>query len=355
MEDLRDPKLVSKAVEKIKALAGKDKFKFCHVCGTHEYTITRYGLRSLLPENIEVIAGPGCPVCITPARDIEEAIYLAEQGVVVCSFGDVIRVPGGNSSLAEAKAKGAEVRVVYGPIDALRMAAENPSKDIVFFATGFETTSPTTAATVVSNPPENFSLLVSHRLIPPAMELMVGVGEHRLDGFIAPGHVSTIIGTEPYEILPRAYQMPTVIAGFEPIDVLMGIVMLLKQIREKDYRVDNVYSRSVRKEGNPKARALLDKVYRVVSGEWRGIGRIPFSALELNENFRRYDAREKYEIEIGDIMDLDPQCSCHLVIIGRLYPKDCKLFGKACTPSRPRGPCMVSIEGTCYIAYRYGG
>lgn len=354
MKDLRSPELVKKAVDKIEELSEGRKFKFCHVCGTHEYTITRYGLRSILPENVEVVAGPGCPVCITPARDIEEAVELARRGVIVCSFGDVVRVPGSGSSLGKVKAEGGDVRIVYGPSDAVKIAKENPSRDVIFFATGFETTSPTTAATVLSEPPENFSLLVSHRLIPPAMELMVGVGEHRLDGFIAPGHVSTIIGTRPYEIFPRAYQMPTVIAGFEPLDVLMGLIMLLKQIRDRDYRVDNAYTRSVREEGNVKAKKAIEDAFNVVSGEWRGIGRIPGSALELKEEFHIYDARKKYDIDVGDVRDLDPKCSCHLVIIGKLYPEDCAMFGKACTPSHPRGPCMVSNEGTCHIAYRYG-
>jgi hydrogenase expression/formation protein HypD len=352
--DFKDRGLAKDIVKTIKKLSSGRKFKFCHICGTHEYTITRYGLRSLLPENVEVVAGPGCPVCITPARELDKAILLAQEGVTIATFGDVVRVPGSKSSLVEAKTQGGRVQVVYSPEDAVKAAEKNPDTEVVFFATGFETTAPTTASIILNGPPENFSVLIVHRLIPPAMEFMVGVGEHRFDGFIAPGHVSTIIGTKPYQVFPKAYQMPTVVAGFEPTDVLMAILMLIKQIREGDFRVDNEYSRLVTEDGNLKAQAAMEKAFEVVGGYWRGIGRILDSALKLRDKFKEYDARLKYDIDIGEVRELDPRCSCHLVIIGKVYPTECALFGKACTPQRPRGPCMVSIEGTCHIAYRYG-
>jgi hydrogenase expression/formation protein HypD len=352
--EFKDRLLAEKIVENIEKLAKDKEFRFCHICGTHEYSITRNGLRSMLPKNIEVVAGPGCPVCITPAEDLDRMIRLAEEGVIVTTFGDVVRVPGSYSSLADARAKGALVKMVYGPQDAVEIAKKHPKKDVVFFATGFETTAPTTANVLLNELPKNFSTLVVHRVIPPAMEFMVGVGENRYEGFIAPGHVSTIIGTEPYEIFPKVYQMPTVVAGFEPADVLMSILMLIKQIKERDYKVDNTYTRLVTKDGNPKAVAAMEQAFETVGGNWRGIGRIPDSALKIRKEWSDYDALEKYDIDIEYVQELDPNCSCHLVIVGKLYPHQCSMFDRACTPKRPLGPCMVSNEGTCSIAFRYG-
>jgi hydrogenase expression/formation protein HypD len=353
--DFKDRLLAEKIVSAIEKLSSGKEFRFCHICGTHEYAITRNGLRSMLPENVEVVAGPGCPVCITPAGEIDRAIHLAKTGVIVTTFGDVVRVPGSSSSLAEARANGGLVKMVYGPQDAIDIARENPKKEVVFFATGFETTSPTTASVILNEPPKNWSALVVHRTIPPAMEFMVGVGENRFDGFIAPGHVSTIIGTKPYELFPRTYQMPTVVAGFEPTDVLMSILILIKQIKEKDFTVANEYTRLVAEEGNPKALAAMDEAFEEVGGNWRGIGRIPGSSLQIRDEYSDYDASKKYDIDIGNVQELDPKCSCHLVIVGKVYPQDCAMFGRGCTPAKPKGPCMVSNEGTCHIAYRYGG
>ena len=345
----RDPELARKIAAHIESLAPPYDVKFCHVCGTHEWTITHYGLRTLLPETVNVIAGPGCPVCVTPAAEIDEAISLALRGVTVLTFGDVIRVPGSESSLQEARASGGDVRVVYSVSDAVRMAERDPDKDFVFLAIGFETTAPATAVEVLNKPPENLSFLVSHRLIPPAMELLLGVGDLHIDGFIAPGHVSTIIGMKPYQIFPEAYRMPTVVAGFEPLDVLFAISMLLRQIRDGDARLENEYKRSVTWEGNVKAQQVFKRVFRVVSRRWRGLGRIPSSALALREEFAPYDAREKYDINVGHSRDLLPGCLCHLVMIGKINPPECPLFMKACTPSAPKGACMVSVEGTCRI------
>ncbi|MGB9842068.1 MAG: hydrogenase formation protein HypD [Candidatus Bathyarchaeales archaeon] len=346
----RDPTLAREIAMKIRETAPKDEqVKFCHVCGTHEWTITHYGLRSLLPRNVEVIAGPGCPVCIVPAAEIDEAVQLAQKGVVVTCFGDVLRVPGSTMSLLEAKAAGADVRVVYSVSDAVEMAKRERDKEFVFFAVGFETTAPATAVEVLDKPPENFSFLVSHRLIPPAMELLLGVGDLNISGFIAPGHVSAIIGLKPYELFPRVYRMPTVVAGFEPIDVLMGIYMLLKQLKEGAARLENEYARVVKWEGNPRALQMMAQAFAVTGGNWRGIGRLPNSALRLRDEFRTYDAREKFNMHIAQGKDILLGCECHLVIIGKIKPDECPMFMKACTPAKPVGACMVSSEGTCRV------
>jgi len=345
----RDPALAKKVVDHIRNLAPSYDIKFCHVCGTHEWTITHYGLRSLLPETIDVIAGPGCPVCVLPAAEIDEAISLALNGVTVVTFGDLLRVPGSEKSLQEAKASGGDVRIVYGIGDAVKMAQKEPDKDFVFFAIGFETTAPSTAIEILNKPPENLCFLVSHRLIPPAMELLLGVGDLHIDGFIAPGHVSTIIGMKPYEIFSKAYRMPTVVAGFEPLDVLFAISMLLQQIKEGETRLENEYKRSVTWEGNVKAQQLMEQVFSVVDGRWRGLGKLPSSALALKEEFTAYDARKKYGVKIEGSRDLLPGCLCHLVMIGKIKPPECSLYMKTCKPQTPKGACMVSIEGTCRI------
>jgi len=351
----RDPLLTRKVAERIKELTPQYAVRFCHVCGTHEDTITRYGLRALLPERVDVTAGPGCPVCIVPSAEIDEAVSLALEGVVVLTFGDMFRVPGSEMSLQDARASGGDVRIVYSVGDAAKMAGREPSRDFVFFAVGFETTAPATALEILHQPPQNLSFLIAHRLIPPVMELLLGVGDLHIDGFIAPGHVSTIIGTEPYRVFPEAYHMPTIVAGFEPLDVLFAISMLLKQIRDGDARLENEYRRSVTQEGNTRAQSLMWKVFEVVSGPWRGIGRVPHSTLRLRDEFSEYDATKRYDIKTGPSRDLLPGCRCHLVLTGRIKPPECELYGGTCTPSSPYGPCMVSTEGTCRIWYKYGG
>ena len=346
----RNPQLAKEIAQKIRDVAPKKgTVKFCHVCGTHEWTITHFGLRSLLPKNVEVIAGPGCPVCIMPAAEIDEAVQLAKQGKVITCFGDVLRVPGSESSLLDAKASGADVRIVYALSDAVKMARAEPQKEFVFSAVGFETTAPITALEALGDLPKNFSFLISHRLIPPAMELLLGVGDLEIDGFIAPGHVSAIIGTKPYELFPRVYHMPTVVAGFEPNDVLMSLYMLLRQYSQSDAKLENEYSRVVKPEGNVKAQKLIEKAFIVTAGNWRGIGRLPDSALQLRENLIQYDARKKYGVKIEEGKDILLGCECHLVIIGKIKPNQCPMFLKACKPAKPVGACMVSSEGTCRV------
>jgi hydrogenase expression/formation protein HypD len=346
----RNPELAHKIASKISALAPKaGKVKICHICGTHEWTITHFGLRSLLPENVEVIAGPGCPVCIVPAAEIDEAVILAQKGIVVTCFGDVLRVPGSKMSLLEAKAAGADVRIVYATSDAVEMAKHEPNKQFVFFAVGFETTAPSTAVEVLGNAPKNLSFLVSHRLIPPAMELLLGLEDLQIDGFIAPGHVSAIIGMKPYEPFPKVHHMPTVVAGFEPIDVLMSVYMIMKQQSEGKALLENEYPRVVKPEGNPKALEIMNKAFTITGGSWRGIGNLPNSALQLRPSFANYDARLKHDVHVEQGKDIIVGCQCHLVIVGKIKPDGCPMFLKACTPEKPVGACMVSSEGTCRV------
>jgi len=353
--NLRDPELAKKVVGKIERLAREvGPVNFVHVCGTHEWTITHYGLRSLLPDSVELTAGPGCPVCVCPARDIDEAVELAMQGTVIATFGDMVRVPSTRLSLADAKAQGADIRVVYSVSDAVEMARKERDKEFVFFAIGFETTAPTNAAEIVKGPPKNFSFLVSHRLIPPVMELLLGMGELHLDGFIIPGHVATIIGAKAFQLFPEAYRIPCVVAGFEPLDVLLAVYMLLRQIKERRPKLENEYTRSVSWDGNLKAQKLMAKVFRVVDGSWRGLGVVPKSALALRDEYSAYDARKKFDVKVEGSRDVLPGCSCHLIIVGKLKPVDCPLFMRRCTPRTPMGPCMVSMEGTCRIWATHG-
>jgi hydrogenase expression/formation protein HypD len=345
----RDPKLTRRVAEKIHKLAPKKVVKICHVCGTHEWTITHFGLRSLLPENVEVIAGPGCPVCIVPASEIDEAVQLTLKDVVLACFGDVLRVPGSKMSLLDAKAAGADVRIVYSVSDAVRMAEKERDKEFAFFAVGFETTAPSTATEILAKPPKNLSFLVSHRVIPPAMKVLVEMKDLSLNGFIGPGHVSTIIGLKPYEIFPNRYCMPVVVAGFEPLDVMFGVYLILKQLRDGEPRLENEYVRAVRWEGNVKAQEVMQKVFEVEDGNWRGIGPIDSSKFVLREEYVDYDAHLKYGLKVEHGVDSQPGCRCHLIIVGKIKPVDCPLFMKACTPQKPVGACMVGTEGTCRI------
>jgi hydrogenase expression/formation protein HypD len=346
----RDPETARGIAKKIgEVTPKKGQVKICHVCGTHEWTITHFGLRSLLPPNVEVIAGPGCPVCIVPAAEIDEAVQLARQGKVITCFGDVLRVPGSESSLIDAKAAGADVRIVYALSDAVEMAKKEPEKEFVFHAVGFETTAPITAVEALGDLPKNFSFLVSHRLIPPAMELLLGVDGLQIDGFIAPGHVSAIIGLKPYELFTKVYRMPTVVAGFEPNDVLMAIYMVLKQHAANDAQLENEYSRVVKPEGNKRALYAMRKAFTVTPGNWRGIGRLDNSALQLKDSLAQYDARKKYSLKPQEGKDLHAGCQCHQVIVGKIKPSQCPMFLKACTPAKPVGACMVSSEGTCRV------
>jgi len=328
--------------------------KIMHVCGTHEHVISRFGIRSLLSSDLEIISGPGCPVCVCPAADIDKAILLAKRkNTIITTFGDMIRVPATNLSLAEIKAKGADIRIIYGPHDAVKIARDNPNKNVIFFAIGFETTVPLIGYELFSHPPSNFSVLCAHKLIPAALELLMSIDRLNIDGFISPGHVASIIGLSPFKLFSEAYRVPNVITGFEPNDVLLGLFMVLKLIRDKKYDTLNEYSRVVKPEGNLIAQNIIKEVFEKISSPWRGIGRVLDGGLKINSKYKQYDAEEKFNIQVKQSMDIPPGCSCHLVMTGKIYPYECKLFKTTCTPLNPIGPCMVSHEGTCAIYYKY--
>ena len=351
-DPFRDRRTAGRIAKKIRAASGgMGHVRLMHVCGTHEDAISKAGIRSLLPGNVEVISGPGCPVCVTTVKEIDEAVALAKQGVTVTSFGDMMKVSGSASSLADAKAGGGDVCMVYSITDAVEMARERPGKEVVHIGIGFETTAPSTAIALL-DAPENFYVLTCHRLIPPAMDFLLREGDTKIDGFINPGHVSAITGLEPYKKISTEYCIPQVVAGFEPVDMLFAIMLLLNMIKEKDCGVRNEYKRVVRDEGNPKALAALGKVFDSCDVRWRGFPEIPESGLCLKEEYSGHDARASFEIEVKD--SPEPRgCQCGRVLKGLIYPKQCPLFAKRCTPQKPVGPCMVSGEGSCNIAYRY--
>lgn len=352
--DFKDKNLALKASEKIKELAGGEKFKFMHVCGTHEDAITKYGIRNLLPEGVEVISGPGCPVCVTTAKEIDETQALSDFAIIT-TFGDLLKVQGSRGkSLRDAKAEGKDIRVVYSISDSLEIA-KNTKKEVSHIGIGFETTAPSTAAAILNTDiPENFSVLSCHRVIPPAMDALLSSGGVKIDGFIDPGHVSAIIGVKAYEPLSRKYKIPQVICGFEPLDVLFGIILLLEMIKKKEYSVKNEYSRVVRYEGNPRAENIIYEAFDVCDVSWRGFPVIKNSGLNLNEKFSCFDARKKFDIKITESAELPEGCRCGDVLKGAIHPDECPLFGKACSPDNPVGACMVSSEGSCGIWYRYG-
>ena len=325
----------NKLLEKINELA--TPVKIMHVCGSHEHTIMENGIRTLLPEEVEIIAGPGCPVCVVPSREIDEALELIDKGVTITTFGDMLRVPGSEKSLADAKAEGGDVRVVYGINRAIEIA-EKTDNDVAFISAGFETTAPTTAAELLATPPENFSVLSCHRLIPPAIDFLINSGETSLNALIQPGHVCTIIGTKPFEYFSTDYGIPQAVAGFNPLDIL---------------KIENEYKRAVKDEGNVIAQEMIDQVFDVDSREWRGFPKIPNSILEIKDEFSEFNAREKYDIEVKDVTEAPKGCICGPILRGLARPEDCKLFRKACNPLHPIGACMVSKEGTCNIAHRY--
>ena len=339
-----------KLLTKINELA--TPVKIMHVCGSHEHTIMENGIRSLLPEEVEIIAGPGCPVCVVPSREIDEALELIDKGVTITTFGDMLRVPGSERSLADAKAEGGDVRVVYGINRAIEIS-QKADNDVAFISAGFETTAPTTAAELLATPPENFSVLSCHRLIPPAIDFLINSGETSLNALIQPGHVCTIIGTKPFEYFSTDFGIPQVVAGFNPLDILMSVYMILRQIHNETPKIENEYKRAVRDEGNVIAQEKIEQVFDVTSREWRGFPKIPNSILEVKDEFSEFNAREKYDIEVKDVNEAPKGCICGPILRGLARPEDCKLFRKACNPLHPIGACMVSKEGTCNIAHRY--
>ncbi len=329
--------------EKINDLVDRD-YAFMHICGTHEAAIARHGLRSLLPARLKIVMGPGCPVCITPQGEIDAALDLVERGVILATYGDLLRVPGSAGSL---ESSGGDVRVVQGVHKAVEIA-KGTDKEVVFISVGFETTAPTVAATILSKPPENFSILSCHRLVPPAMKWLLEQGEAHLQGFMLPGHVCTVTGYQDYEQFP----VPQVVAGFEAEDILLGLLMLVQQVRAGAHRIDNAYPRAVCREGNPKAKALMYQVFETADVEWRGFPVIPASGLRLKKEFEHYDAQKKFEIEFKKVSK-HTACICDKVLRGIAQPSECRLFDRVCTPRTPVGPCMVSHEGACKIWHTY--
>ncbi|RLE68265.1 MAG: hydrogenase formation protein HypD [Thermoprotei archaeon] len=353
----RSKNIARKIANKISFLSSKfdEEIKIMHVCGTHEHTITYYGLRTLLPDNVELVAGPGCPVCIVPAKEIDEAIELSLKGIKVYTYGDMYKVPGSKYSLAEARSLGGNVEVIYGFYDVLDRARKDGVESI-FFAVGFETTVPTVASHIVEKDiPENLRLLVSYRLTVPALKYVLDRDDIVLKGVIAPGHVSTITGAYAWRFVSEKYNIPVVIAGFEPIDVLLAVYIILKQLVENKIRLVNEYSRVVSLNGNLVAKKYILEAFKKVDGLWRGIGILPKSRLMLRKKYSYLDARKLYSINVGEGIDLRPGCKCGEVVLGIAKPTDCPLFMKRCTPQTPYGACMVSSEGTCNIWAKYGG
>ncbi|RMH76728.1 MAG: hydrogenase formation protein HypD [Calditrichaeota bacterium] len=355
IDEYRDPELAKQYLDRLHRITTRP-WKIMEVCGGQTHSLVKHGVLSMLPEPITMIHGPGCPVCVTPLNLIDKAIYLVEQcGVTLCSFGDMLRVPGSHKSLLEVKAAGGDVRIVYSPLEAVKFAEENPDREVVFFAVGFETTAPANALSVEHAHRKgltNYSLLTSHVLVPPAIEAIMTDEETRINGFLAAGHVCTVMGYEEYIPLVHKYRVPIVVTGFEPLDLLQGILMVVEMLEQGCYELKNQYSRVVRREGNVPARQLMNRVFRVVDREWRGIGIIPNSGLDLRKEFAAFDANIKFDVHIGRVHELE-ECIAGLILKGIKKPHECPLFGTQCTPTTPMGAPMVSSEGACAAYYHY--
>ncbi|MDI6725680.1 MAG: hydrogenase formation protein HypD [Smithellaceae bacterium] len=348
---------------KVKALAAEihrqasSPLRFMEVCGTHTHAIAKWGLRQLLPETIELISGPGCPVCVTANTDLDLAIAAARlPGVTIATFGDMVRVPGSHSTLAQERARGSDVRVVYSPLDALELAGGAPNRPLIFLGVGFETTAPTVAATVLlarEKGIDNFFVLSLHKTVPLALEVLLELGEVRLDGFLLPGHVSVVLGSAPYEFIPERYGLGCVVAGFEPVDILQATLMLVRQTREKKPQVEIQYRRGVTKAGNEAARRIMAEVFAPAEADWRGLGRLPGTGLVFRPDWKNFDAVSAFNLTVPPGRET-PGCRCGEVLRGVLRPRGCPLFGSVCNPAAPVGPCMVSSEGSCAAAWREG-
>jgi len=358
VDEFRNGNLARRMATEITNISKGQKFKFMEVCGGHTHTIFKHGIEDILPENIELIHGPGCPVCVLPMGRIDDAIAIAKtEGTIFTTFGDMMRVPGSQGSLLDAKAAGADVRFIYSPLDALKIARQNPKKEVVFFAIGFETTAPSTAVTLLQAKNEdiqNFSVFCNHVTIIPTIKAILDSPDLRLDGFIGPGHVSMVIGLRTYQFIARDYQKPVVISGFEPLDIIQSILMLLKQYQTGKVVVENQYKRVVRPEGNLKSLEVIAQTMELRPYfEWRGLGFITHSALKIRSDFAQWDAEERFEVP--GLQVADPKaCQCGEVLKGVIKPWECKVFGTACTPETPIGSCMVSPEGACAAYFNYG-
>ena len=356
ISEYRDAEIGKRLVARIRQRSTRPA-RLMEFCGGHTVSIAKHGIRQLLPSTIEMLSGPGCPVCVTANADLDKAIALTWlPDVIVATFGDMIKVPASRSSLQQAKAEGGDVRIVYSTQDALEIAQHNPSKSVVFIGIGFETTAPTVAASVLQAEQQgidNYYVLSQHKLCPPVIKALLDSGEVKLDGIVCPGHVSAVIGSHPYEFIPRGYGIACVVSGFEPLDILLCVDMLVAQIESGEPRVEIAYRRGVKPEGNKVALELMYKVFEVCDGNWRGIGVVPESGLRLREEYRHYDAEHAFQIAPGE--PVEPKgCICGDILRGVKTPLDCKLFRAVCNPEHPVGPCMVSSEGSCAAYYQYG-
>lgn len=357
MSEYRDAELVEQYMGEIRRTATRT-WTIMEVCGGQTHSLVKNGLLQMLPEQVQMVHGPGCPVCVTPLHLIDKAIFLAlEKRVTLCSYGDMLRVPGSSKSLLEAKAAGADVRILYSPLEAVKIAQDNPEKEIVFFAVGFETTAPANALSVLHAQRlglKNYSILTSHVLVPPAIEAVMNDEASNIQGFLAAGHVCTIMGTGEYKPLVERYQIPIVVTGFEPVDLAQGILMTVRQLERGECQLENQYSRVVKPEGNPEAVKVIEQVFEVQDREWRGIGTIPHSGYELRAKFADFDANRKFEINIEHAPE-NADCIAGLVLKGIKKPHECSQFGKKCTPQFPLGAPMVSSEGACAAYYHFLG
>ncbi len=355
LTEYRNPEWVEQYLNGIRKRVTRP-WTIMEVCGGQTHSLVKNGLLQMLPKEITMVHGPGCPVCVTPLNLIDKAIFLAEEkGVILCSFGDMLRVPGSRKSLLQAKAAGADVRILYSPLEAVQLACENPDREVVFFAVGFETTAPANALSVIharQRGLSNYSILASHVLVPPAIRAVMQDPENNIQAFLAAGHVCTIMGMEAYEPLIEEFRIPIVVTGFEPVDLLQGILMCVQQLEKGEARLENQYSRVVQAEGNPGARKVIETVFEEKDREWRGIGRIPKSGYEVRPAFSAYDARLKFDIDIEDAPE-NEKCIAGQVLKGIKKPRECSQFGKACKPESPLGAPMVSSEGACAAYYHF--
>ena len=355
LTEYRVGNLVARYLQEIRTAATRE-WTIMEVCGGQTHSLVKNGILQLLPPNIRMVHGPGCPVCVTPSQLIDKAVHLAlEKNVILCSYGDMLRVPGSGKSLLEARAAGADVRILYAPLEAVKIAADNPGREVVFFAVGFETTAPANALSVIQahrQGLQNYSILCSQVLVPPAMEAVMDDPDSGIQAFLAAGHVCTIMGTEAYERLAANYGIPIVVTGFEPADLAQGILMAVRQLENGEARLENQYSRFVRPEGNPQALTVIEAVFETSGREWRGIGRIPQSGYELREEFATFDAARKFDVRL-DEMPESSNCMAGQVLKGVKKPVECPHFGKECTPLTPLGAPMVSSEGACAAYYHF--
>ncbi|MBC6490827.1 hydrogenase formation protein HypD [Flavihumibacter stibioxidans] len=355
LSEYRDPELVQEYLGKLQELTTRP-WTLMEICGGQTHSLVKNGLLNMLPDKITMVHGPGCPVCVTSLGVIDEAIWLAHQpNTILCSFGDMLRVPGSKESLLEAKAAGADVRILYSPLEAVQLAVANPDKEVVFFAVGFETTAPANALSVVhahKSGVKNYSILASHVLVPPAMEALLSDPENKIDGFLAAGHVCTIMGMEEYYPIAEKYRTPIVITGFEPVDLLQGILMTVIQLEQGEFKVENQYSRYVQREGNRMAQATMQEVFTISDRAWRGIGNIPASGYEVNDQYRNYNARLKFNLHLPAVAE-NENCISGEIMRGLKKPFQCPNFGTACKPEHPLGAPMVSSEGACAAYYHY--